>query len=84
MAKYSSYTNEYKPSEIYEQHISQNVRKILREDYEVIDTAGENASGYYSSDKSGVTENYEDEITKAFDYLEDIFDYNYNTEYDNY
>ena len=74
MNRYSSYTSEYKPSEIYEQRVSQNVRKILREDSEVFERV--------SAQK--VEEDYEDEITKAFDYLKDAFDYNYETDYEDY
>ena len=74
MNRYSSYTSEYKPSEIYAQRISQNVRKILREDFEVFERVGGQT----------IEEDYEDEITKAFDYLKDAFDYNYEADYEDY
>ena len=74
MNRYSSYTSEYKPSEIYEQRVSQNVRKILREDSEVFERVGGQV----------VEEDYEDEVTKAFDYLKDAFDYNYESDYEDY
>ena len=78
MNRYSSYTSEYKPSEIYEQHISQNVRKILRQDSEVLERyGGKGLLNVYEED-------YEDEITKAFDYLKDAFDYNYEAGYEDY
>lgn len=81
MNRYSSYTCEYRPSEINELHISHDIRKILRQDYEVLNRI----SGYNRRlGESSIEENYEDEITKAFDYLEDVFDYNYETDYGDY
>jgi hypothetical protein len=80
MNKYSSYysskSTEYRPSVVHESHISHNVRKILRQDSEVSDVA--------VGLKWEFIEEYEDEITKAFDYLEDAFDYNFEAGYGDY
>ena len=76
MNRYSSYTCEYKPSEIYEQRISQNVRKILRQDSEVLERLDAGFGGQI------IEKDYEDKITKAFDYLIDAFDYNYEADYE--
>jgi len=65
-----------KPSNGVALHISESIRRGLREDYEVADIYTRDSIDYY--------EEYEDEITGAYQRLKDMFDYNYDGEYNDY
>ena len=65
-----------KPSDGETYQISGYIRRGLREDYEVADIYTRDSIDYYES--------YEDEITSAYSRLKDMFDYNYDGEFDDY